>query len=66
MEEAWKIPGVIGSRITGGGFGGCTVSIVEDGAIDTFKQQLEKAYEEKTGKRAEFYIVEIGDGPYIL
>lgn len=66
VEEAWKIPGVIGSRITGGGFGGCTVSIVKDEAIDTFKEQLEKVYEEKTGKKAEFYIVEIGDGPYIL
>ena len=66
VEEAWKIPGVIGSRITGGGFGGCTVSIVKDEAIDTFQEQLEKAYQEKTGKTAEFYIVEIGDGPYIL
>ncbi len=66
VDEAWKIPGVIGSRITGGGFGGCTVSIVKDEAIDTFKEQVEKAYEEKTGKTAEFYIVEIGDGPYIL
>ena len=65
-EEAWKIEGVIGSRITGGGFGGCTVSIVKDEAIDTFQERLEKAYEEKTGKTAEFYIVEIGDGPYIL
>lgn len=66
VDEAWKISGVIGSRITGGGFGGCTVSIVKDEAIDTFKEQLGKAYEEKTGKTAEFYIVEIGDGPYIL
>lgn len=66
VEEAWKIQGVIGSRITGGGFGGCTVSIVKDEAIDTFKEQLEKVYEEKTGKTAEFYIVEIGDGPYIV
>lgn len=66
VDEAWKISGVIGSRITGGGFGGCTVSIVKDEAIETFKEQLGKAYEEKTGKTAEFYIVEIGDGPYIL
>lgn len=66
VDEAWKIPGVIGSRITGGGFGGCTVSIVKDEAIDTFREQLEKAYEEKTGKTAEFYIVEIGDGPFVL
>ena len=66
VEEAWKIPGVIGSRITGGGFGGCTVSIVKDEAIDTFKEQVERAYEEKTGRTAEFYIVEIGNGPCIV
>ena len=66
VDEAWKIPGVIGSRITGGGFGGCAVSIVKDEAIDIFKEQVEKAYEEKTGKTAEFYIVEVGDGPYLL
>ncbi len=62
-EEAWKIPGVIGSRITGGGFGGCTVSIVKDEAIDTFKKQLTLVYREKVGKTPEFYVVEIGDGP---
>ena len=62
-EEAWKIPGVIGSRITGGGFGGCTVSIVKDEAIDQFKANLTKAYEEKVGKTPEFYVVSIGDGP---
>lgn len=63
VEEAWKVPGVIGSRITGGGFGGCTVSIVKDEAIDTFKSQLTAAYEQKVGKTPEFYVVEIGDGP---
>ena len=62
-EEAWKIPGVIGSRITGGGFGGCTVSIVKDDAIDTFKERLTKIYQEKVGKTPEFYVVEVGDGP---
>jgi galactokinase len=63
VEEAWKIPGVIGSRITGGGFGGCTVSIVKDEAIDTFKEKLTAAYEEKVGKTPEFYVVSVGDGP---
>ena len=62
-EEAWKIPGVIGSRITGGGFGGCTVSIVKDEAIDEFKEKLTAVYEEKVGKTPEFYVVEIGNGP---
>lgn len=62
-EEAWKIPGVLGSRITGGGFGGCTVSIVKDEAVDRFKEQLGKVYLEKVGYPASFYTLEIGDGP---
>lgn len=63
VEEAWKIDGVIGSRITGGGFGGCTVSIVKDEAVDTFRNQVGAAYEARTGKKADFYIMDIGDGP---
>jgi galactokinase len=62
-EEAWKIPGVIGSRMTGAGFGGCSVSIVKDDAVDTFIEQVGKAYKEKIGYAADFYVVEIGDGP---
>lgn len=63
VEEAWKIEGVIGSRITGGGFGGCTVSIVRDDAVEIFKEKVGAAYQERTGKTADFYVVEIGDGP---
>lgn len=63
VEEAWKIPGVIGSRITGAGFGGCTVSIVKDEAVEEFKEKVGAAYQEKVGKTADFYVVEIGDGP---
>ena len=66
VEEAWKIDGVIGSRMTGAGFGGCTVSIVKDEAIDTFIAEVGKAYEEKIGYAADFYVVEIGDGPRTL
>ena len=65
-EEAWKIPGVIGSRMTGGGFGGCTVSIVKDEAIEEFKDKVGKAYKEKIGYDATFYTVEIGGGPAVL
>ena len=63
VEEAWKIEGVIGSRMTGAGFGGCTVSIVKDEAIDRFIEQVGKAYQAKIGYAADFYVVEIGDGP---
>lgn len=63
VEEAWKAEGVIGSRMTGAGFGGCTVSIVQDDAIDTFIEQVGRAYEAKIGYAADFYVVEIGDGP---
>ena len=66
VEEAWKIDGVIGSRMTGAGFGGCTVSIVKDEAIDTFIDKVGAAYKEKIGYAADFYVVEIGDGPAAL
>ena len=64
-EEAWKIDGVIGSRMTGGGFGGCTVSLVRDEAIPTFIEKVGAAYLEKTGIKADFYIAEIGDGVHV-
>ena len=62
VDLAWKIPGVLGSRITGGGFGGCTVSIVKDESIDTFIETIGKTYLEKVGHEAEFYTLDIGDG----
>ncbi len=63
VEEAWKVEGVIGSRMTGAGFGGCTVSIVEEQAIDNFIARVGAAYQEKIGYPADFYVVEVGDGP---
>ena len=66
VEEAWKIDGVIGSRMTGAGFGGCTVSLVKDEAIDTFKEKVGAAYLQKIGYAADFYVVEVGDGPVEL
>lgn len=63
-EAAWQVDGVIGSRMTGGGFGGCTVSLVREEAIPAFIEQVGKAYTEKTGLHADFYIAQIGDGAH--
>ncbi len=60
--EALKVDGVLGSRMTGAGFGGCTVSLVKDDAVDTFIDRLGKIYLDKVGYEASFYITEIGDG----
>lgn len=62
VEAAWAQPGVIGSRMTGAGFGGCTVSIVETDAVDAFIEHVGKKYLETIGYAADFYVVEIGDG----
>lgn len=64
VDLAWKIPGVVGSRITGGGFGGCTVSIVKNNAVDTFINTVGEKYKEAVGHEAEFYVVDIGDGAH--
>ena len=61
---AWEIDGVMGSRITGGGFGGCTVSIIKESAVDTYKETAEKKYMEKYGKKPEFYVVDPGQGAH--
>ena len=66
VEAAWKQEGVIGSRMTGAGFGGCTVSIVKEEAIDAFIQNVGVDYLRKIGYKADFYVVEIGNGPCIL
>lgn len=66
VEEAWKQEGVIGSRMTGAGFGGCTVSIVRDENVDAFIENVGAVYRKKIGIVASFYVVEIGDGPVTL
>jgi galactokinase len=62
VNEAEKIKGVFGSRMTGAGFGGCTVSIVEDGAVEEFIDRVGRNYTEKTGLNASFYVCNTGDG----
>ena len=66
VEEAWKIGGVLGSRMMGAGFGGCTVSIVENSAVNDFISQVGENYYAQTGLKAEFYVVETGNGATVL
>ena len=66
VAEALKQQGVIGARMTGAGFGGCAVSIVKEEAVPAFIENVGKAYKDKIGYAADFYVVEIGDGPSVL
>lgn len=63
VEAALKCPGTIGARMTGAGFGGCTVSLVKEADVDGFIARVGAEYEEKIGYKAEFYVVDIGEGP---
>ncbi|MCD8010331.1 MAG: galactokinase [Lachnospiraceae bacterium] len=63
-ELAWETPGVLGSRITGGGFGGCTVSLVEENSLALFREQVLTGYRRQTGRTAELYVAEAGDGAH--
>lgn len=66
VAAALKQPGVIGSRMTGAGFGGCTVSIVKTDAIDSFIEKVGKEYKDIVGYAADFYVADIGGGPVVL
>ena len=61
-ERAQQFPGVLGSRMTGAGFGGCTVTLIADDQVNAFIESLGRAYEERFGLHADFYVAEIGDG----
>jgi len=62
VDEARKVDGTVGSRMTGAGFGGCTVSIVKEDTVETFINEVGKGYKARTGLKADFYVAEIGDG----
>ncbi|MBI9037789.1 MAG: galactokinase [Bacteroidales bacterium] len=62
IDEARKIDGVIGARMTGAGFGGCTVNLLKTDCLENFQETVGKNYYEKTGLKADFYFPEIDDG----
>lgn len=63
VDAARAQEGVLGARMTGAGFGGCTINLVKENDVEAFIENTKKIYFEKTGLRADFYAVEIGDGP---
>lgn len=62
VEAAWRQPGVIGARMTGAGFGGCAIAIVEDDQVESFIANVGTVYQDKIGYQADFYVASIGDG----
>ncbi|MBA4544422.1 galactokinase [Thermoactinomyces daqus] len=62
FEAACQVPGCIGSRMTGAGFGGCGISLVAEGEVEDFKETVTRIYAEKTSLTPTFYVCEIGDG----
>lgn len=65
-ELAWSVPGVIGARMTGGGFGGCMVAIVKREALDAFTETVREGYLARTGLEARFITARPGDGAHII
>lgn len=66
VETAVKQPGVLGARMTGAGFGGCAIALVQKDAVTDFTVAVGKAYEDTIGYKADFYIAEIAGGPQQL
>ncbi|WP_186670816.1 galactokinase [Sporosarcina sp. BP05] len=62
VQAAWDQPGIVGARMTGAGFGGCAIAIVEIDKVDSFKNNVNKIYSEEIGYEASFYTATIGDG----
>ena len=66
VEEALKVDGVLGARMTGAGFGGCAITILNETAVDSFIDQVGERYKNKTGFIPEFYISETNDGAKMI
>jgi galactokinase len=66
VDLATHIDGVFGARMTGGGFGGCTINLVRNQQVESFKNAVLAGYEKATGRRAEIYVCTAGDGVRLL
>ncbi|MNG35319.1 Galactokinase [compost metagenome] len=62
VDAARLVPGVLGSRMTGAGFGGCTISLVHSDSVQRFIDEVGTRYEGVTGLNPDFYVCDIGDG----
>lgn len=65
-EESQKLDGVLGARMTGAGFGGCAVTLVQEDKVENYIAQVGKIYKEKVNLEATFYIADVGEGARIL
>ena len=65
-ETSWTMPGVLGARMTGAGFGGCAVAIVREEAVEQYKRRVGAVYLNKVGYEADFYVAAPGDGAHAL
>ncbi len=66
VETAWNQEGVLGARMTGAGFGGCAIAVVENECIDAFQEKVKEQYVQKIGYEPDFYIVKVGGRPEVL
>jgi galactokinase len=66
VEAAAGLPGFCGGRMTGGGFGGCTVNLVRDENAEDFANRIAERYREATGIRAQVYLCSAEDGAEAL
>ena len=66
VEIAWNIPGVIGSRITGGGFGGCIVALASHDKVDAVRKIIADNYEKTTGLKETFYVCTASQGVRVI
>ena len=66
VAEALKVEGCIGARMTGAGFGGCAIALVENTKVEEFKNTVSREYEKNTGIKPDFYVSNIGDGVHLV